>query len=130
MNLALVNCAKEETDDLCGNEGVKEYPHLKYYEEGEFNIEPKVRTDEQITKFVRAKSLVASKHIRSKDDFDELLNHPQPVVIGFFDSKQGTDQCGNEEEEDDSTHFMYKGQYFRFKKYVQPVINTLSYGLR
>jgi len=108
-----VNCATEGADLLCGNEGVKEYPHLKYYEDGEFKIEPKVRTEEQITKFVRAKSAVASKHIRSKSDFDELLNHPEAVVIGFFDSKQGTDQCGNQEE-DDNSQFVYKGQYLRF----------------
>ena len=64
---------------------------------------------------------VPSFHIRTREQYEQHVNHPEGSFIGFFPSLQGTDMCGEEKAEaEKSPLYDYKRAYF---KIVQALID-------
>lgn len=70
-----------------------------------------LRTKENIERFMRTKLSFPSFHIRTVEQFNKFIDHPQGGIIGVFDSTQG-DPDKNEADED-PTVYWYKKAYYR-----------------
>lgn len=113
MTLAEVDCANEDNVELCIAEGTKGYPHLVLYKNGVNTGDnpTHLRTKENIERFMRTKLSFPSFHIRTVEQFNKFIDHPQGGIIGVFDSTQG-DPDKNEADED-PTVYWYKKAYYR-----------------
>jgi len=111
--------------NLCIAEGVKGYPHVTLYINGENSGDnpSHLRTSEQIQKFMRTKLSFPSFHIRTVEQFTQFVDHPSGGIIGIFDSTQG-DPDKNEADED-PTIYWYKKAYY---KIVKALIDDNRFG--
>merc|ERR1712226_849730 len=127
MTLAQVDCTDSNNIELCKSIPVKGYPTLMLYHNGKVSEHnPGLRTSEQVVKMMRAKFSVPSFHIRTREQYEQHVNHPEGSFIGFFPSLQGTEMCGEEKEEaEKSPLYDYKRAYF---KIVQALIDDHRFG--
>lgn len=121
MTLAQIDCTEEHNIDLCISQGVKGYPHLVRYKFGENTGDnpTHLRSSESIQKFMRKLLSFVSFHIKTFDQYEQFITHPDGAIIGVFDSTQGHATLKEADEEGDKKYFYKKG----FNKIVNVLVD-------
>nr|CAG8619326.1 2829_t:CDS:2 [Entrophospora candida] len=83
IKLAKVDCTVE--NDLCSEKGVKGYPTLKLFKDGEETDYSGGRTSDSIISFMKKQTLPAITDV-NVDNFETFKDSDNVVIIGFFDN--------------------------------------------
>ena len=116
-----IDCTEEHNIDLCISQGVKGYPHLVRYKFGENTGDnpTHLRSSESIQKFMRKLLSFVSFHIKTFDQYEQFITHPDGAIIGVFDSTEGHATLKEADEEGDKKYFYKKG----FNKIVNVLVD-------